>query len=76
MNKQKFNAKIITLYPELFPGPLAASVTGRALKKKIWGIETINLRDFGKGRHKKVDDKPASGGPGMVIKPDVLDSAI
>ena len=60
MKKPKLNAKIITLYPELFPGPLAASVTGRALKNKIWNIETINLRDFGKGRHKKVDDKPAS----------------
>ena len=76
MNKPKLNVKIITLYPELFPGPLAASVTGRALKNKIWNIETINLRDFGKGRHKKVDDKPASGGPGMVLKPDVIDEAI
>ena len=76
MNKPKLNAKIITLYPELFPGPLAASVTGRALKSKIWNIETINLRNFGKGRHKKVDDKPTSGGPGMVIRPDVIDEAI
>ena len=54
MNKPKLNAKIITLFPELFPGPLAASVTGRALKNRIWNIETINLRDFGKGKHKKV----------------------
>ena len=76
MNKPKLNAKIITLFPELFPGPLAASVTGRALKNRIWNIETINLRDFGKGKHKKVDDKPTSGGPGMVIKPDVMDAAI
>ena len=76
MNQSNFNCKIITLYPELFPGPLAASVTGRALKNKIWTMETINLRNFGKGKHKKVDDKPASGGPGMVLKPDVLDAAI
>ena len=76
MKKPKLNAKIITLYPELFPGPLAASITGRALKNKIWNIETVNLRDFGKGRHKKVDDKPTSGGPGMIIKPDVMDAAI
>ena len=76
MDKTKFSTKVITLYPELFPGPLAASITGRALKNNIWKIETVNLRDFGKGKHKKVDDKPVSGGPGMVIKPDVLDSAV
>ncbi len=74
--KNQLNAKIITLFPELFPGPLSASVTGRALQNRIWSLETIDLRHFGKGKHKKVDDKPVSGGPGMIIKPDVLDEAL
>jgi len=73
---KKLTSKIITLYPEIFPGPLSASVTGRALRNNIWNLETIDLRAFGKGKHKKVDDKPASGGAGMVIKPDVLDAAL
>merc|ERR1711991_978041 len=60
----------------LFPGPLSASVTGRALEKKIWTLDTINLRHYGKGKHKHVDDKPISGGPGMILRPDVLDQAL
>jgi tRNA (guanine37-N1)-methyltransferase len=68
--------KVITLNPEIFPGPLLASVTGRALKKNIWTLATIDLRAFGQGKHKKVDDRPVAGGPGMVIKPDVLDMAL
>ena len=76
MNKTQLSAKVITLYPELFPGPLSASVTGRALEKKIWTLETINLRHYGKGKHRQVDDKPISGGPGMILKPDVLDQAL
>ena len=76
MNKTKLSAKVITLYPELFPGPLSASVTGRALKKRIWELELIDLRQYGRGIHKQVDGKPVSGGPGMVLRPDVLDEAI
>lgn len=76
MNKTKLSAKVITLYPEFFPGPLLASVTGRALQKKIWSLEVINLRQHGRGIHKKVDDKPISGGPGMILKPDVVDEAL
>ena len=76
MNKAKLSAKVITLYPELFPGPLSASVTGRALKKRIWELELIDLRQYGRGIHKQVDSKPISGGPGMVLRPDVLDEAI
>ena len=76
MYKTQLSAKVITLYPELFPGPLAASVTGRALEKNIWSLETIDLKEYGKGRHKKVDDKPISGGPGMILMPDVLNEAI
>ena len=74
--RKKLTVKIITLYPEIFPGPLSASVTGRALRNNIWKLKTIDLRAFGKGKHKKVDDKPVSGGPGMIIKPDVLDDAL
>ena len=76
MNKSKLKAKVITLYPELFPGPLLASVTGRALKKKVWSLEIIDLRQYGRGIRKQVDDKPISGGPGMILRPDVLDEAI
>ena len=76
MKKPQLRAKVITLYPELFPGPLSASVTGRALEKKIWSLETIDLRLYGKGKHKQVDDKPISGGPGMILRPDVLDRAL
>ena len=53
MYKTQLSAKVITLYPELFPGPLSASVTGRALENKLWSLETIDLKKYGKGRHKK-----------------------
>ena len=76
MYKTHLSAKVITLYPELFPGPLSASVIGRALENKLWSLETIDLKKYGKGRRKKVDDKPISGGPGMILKPDVLDEAL
>ena len=69
------NFKILTLFPELFPGPLSHSVIGAALKKKIFSIETINIRDFTNNRAKTVDDKPFGGGAGMILKPDVLQRA-
>jgi len=69
------NFKILTLFPELFPGPLSHSVIGAALKKKIFSIETINIRDFANNRAKTVDDKPFGGGAGMILKPDVLQRA-
>ncbi len=76
MYKTLLSTKVITLFPELFPGPLSASVTGRALDNKIWLLEAIDLKKYGKGKHNKVDDKPISGGPGMILMPDVLDTAI
>ena len=76
MYKTLLSAKVITLYPELFPGPLSASVTGRALENKLWSLETIDLKKYGRGRHKKVDAKPISGGPGMILMPNVLDEAV
>ena len=75
-SKKPWVAKVITLYPDMFPGTLSYSVLGRALKESIWSLEVINLRDFGIGKHKDVDDTPSGGGPGMILRPDVVDSAI
>ena len=66
----------MTLYPEMFPGPLGHSLAGRALKEEIWSLETVNIRDHATDKHASVDDTPAGGGAGMVLKPDVLAAAI
>jgi len=70
------NFKILTLFPDLFPGPLSASITGAALEKKLWSFDAINIRDFAFDKRGTVDDTPYGGGAGMVLKPDVLASAI
>ncbi len=69
-------AKVITLFPEVFPGVLGASLTGKALKEGLWQLQTIDLRPFGEGRHRNVDDTPAGGGAGMVLRADVVDKAL
>jgi len=71
-----FSASIITLFPELFPGPLGASVLGRGLADGLWSLQTTQLRDFATDRHRTVDDTPSGGGAGMVLKPDILARAI
>ena len=71
-----FSADIITIFPELFPGPLGASVIGRGLDQDLWRLRTTQLRDFATDRHRTVDDTPSGGGAGMVLKPDILASAI
>lgn len=71
-----FSATILTLYPEMFPGPLGLSLSGDALSRGLWSLEARNIRDHGLGRHRAVDDTPAGGGPGMVIRCDVLGQAI
>ncbi len=71
-----WSATIFTLYPEMFPGPLAVSLSGDALAREIWSLETRNIREYGIGRHRAVDDTPAGGGPGMVIRADVLAQAL
>lgn len=71
-----FKAFVLTLYPEMFPGFLGHSMAGRALKNGIWSLDTIQIRDFANDRHHSVDDTPAGGGAGMVMKPDVLAKAI
>lgn len=74
--KGAWKAKIITLFPDAFPGVLGESLTGKALQDGLWQLETIDLRPFGEGRHKNVDDTPAGGGAGMVLRADVLDRAL
>ena len=71
-----FKANILTLFPEMFPGPLQHSIAGKAEKAGIWEIKTYQIRDFAEDKHKTVDDKPFGGGTGMVIKPDVLSKAL
>lgn len=69
-------AKVLTLFPEAFPGVLASSVLGKALDKGVWSCEAIDIRDFATDNHKTVDDTPFGGGAGMVLKPDVVDKAL
>ena len=71
-----FRATIITLYPEMFPGHLGHSLAGKALDEGKWALETVQLREFGKGKHRAVDDTPSGGGAGMVLRADVLAEAI
>lgn len=71
-----FDVSVITLFPEAFPGLLDVSILGRARQQGIWSLETADLRQFGLGKHRQVDDKPAGGGAGLVIRPDVASAAI
>ena len=71
-----FAAQILTLYPEMFPGPLGASLAGRALAEGRWSCNPIQIRDFATDRHRSVDDTPAGGGAGMVMRADVLAAAV
>ena len=71
-----WRATVVTLFPELFPGPLAASLAGEALKQGLWALDTVAIREFGIGRHRSVDDTPAGGGPGMIMRADVLGPAV
>ena len=71
-----FQAKVFTLYPEVFPGPLSKGLYGKALSNKLWDLKVINIRDSANDKHKTVDDNPYGGGTGMLIKPDVLAKSI
>ncbi|MDM8011258.1 MAG: tRNA (guanosine(37)-N1)-methyltransferase TrmD [Parasphingorhabdus sp.] len=71
-----FSTQIITLYPEMFPGPLGTSLAGRALSEGKWTCDTINPRDFATDRHRSVDDTPAGGGAGMVLRADIMAAAV
>jgi tRNA (guanine37-N1)-methyltransferase len=70
------HATILTLFPEMFPGPLQYSLAGQALKNNIWSFDTINIRDFGLTKHKNVDDEAYGGGSGLIMRPDVLGRAL
>jgi tRNA (guanine37-N1)-methyltransferase len=71
-----WTARVITLFPEMFPGPLGHSLVGRALEDRVWRLETLQLRDFATDRHRSVDDTPAGGGAGMVLRADVAAAAL
>src|SRR5581483_9119799 len=71
-----WRASVLTIFPEVFPGPLGASLAGKALASGIWSLDISDIRDFAGDRHRSVDDTPAGGGPGMVMKADVLGRAI
>ena len=71
-----FTAQILTLYPEMFPGPLGVSLAGRALEEGKWTCHPVQIRDFASDKHRSVDDTPAGGGAGMVLRPDILGAAV
>ena len=71
-----WHASVLTLFPEMFPGPLACALAGRALASGLWTLEPVNIRDSAKDRHRSVDDTPFGGGPGMILRADVVDGAL
>src|SRR3954447_7585039 len=71
-----WRATILTLFPDMFPGPLGQSLAGRALASGIWSLDVTNIRDFTQDRHRTVDDAPFGGGSGMVLRPDIVDAAV
>jgi len=71
-----FHAQILTLYPEMFPGPLGVSLAGRALEEGKWSCTPIHIRDYATDKHRTVDDTPAGGGAGMVLRADILAAAV
>jgi tRNA (guanine37-N1)-methyltransferase len=76
MMKNNFHAIILTIFPEMFPGPLGSSLAGKALQKNLWSLDIINIRDFGLTKHKNVDDEACGGGNGLIMRPDVLGPAL
>jgi tRNA (guanine37-N1)-methyltransferase len=71
-----WRATVLTIFPEMFPGPLGVSLAGKALQKGVWALDAVDIRDHAPDKHRTVDDTPAGGGPGMVMKADVLARAI
>src|SRR5271169_5801818 len=71
-----WRASVLSIFPEMFPGPLGLSLAGKALASGAWALDVIDIRDFATDKHRSVDDTPAGGGPGMVMKADVLGRAI
>lgn len=73
---EPWTATLLTIFPEMFPGPLGQSVAGKALQDGRWALRAVDMRDFAQDKHRSVDDTPFGGGPGMVMRPDVVDAAI
>jgi tRNA (guanine37-N1)-methyltransferase len=71
-----WTATVLTIFPEMFPGPLGHSLAGKALREGLWRLETVDIRDFARDKHRPVDDAPFGGGPGMVMRPDIVDAAV
>jgi tRNA (guanine37-N1)-methyltransferase len=71
-----WQATVLTLFPEMFPGPLGVSLAGKALRNGVWSLDTVDIRDFTTDIHRTVDDAPFGGGPGMVLRPDIVDAAL
>jgi tRNA (guanine37-N1)-methyltransferase len=76
MAEPLWTVRVVTLFPAMFPGPLGLSIAGQALESGVWALETVDIRDFARDKHRSVDDTPFGGGPGMVMRPDVVDAAI
>ncbi len=76
MSANPWTARVLTLFPDMFPGPLGRSLAGKALERGDWRLEAIDIRDFATDKHRTVDDTPFGGGPGMVMRPDVVDAAL
>src|SRR5271168_5489891 len=74
--KPVWTATVLTLFPEMFPGPLGQSLAGRGLATGLWSLDPVDIRAFATNRHRSVDDTPFGGGAGMVMRPDVVDAAI
>ena len=75
-NPAIWTAKVLTLFPEMFPGPLGCSLAGKALDEGVWALETLDIRSFSDGNHHVVDDTPFGGGAGMIMRADVIDRAL
>ncbi len=71
-----WRATVLTVFPEMFPGPLGLSLAGRGLERGLWAMDVLDIRDFARDKHRSVDDEPFGGGPGMVMRPDVVDAAL
>ena len=76
LGKSSWRARVLTLFPEMFPGPLGHSLAGKALEAGIWTLEAVDIRNFAGDKHRTVDDTPFGGGPGMVMRADVVDKAL
>lgn len=71
-----WRSQVLTIFPEMFPGPLGLSLAGRALERGVWALDVLDIRDFARDKHRSVDDAPFGGGAGMVMRPDVVDAAL